>query len=899
MSEAVRSSGTRAVLMTGVAGAGKTRLLAEGEALLRGCGVLRVRGHEPEARVPLAAAGDLLRRLGRADPGLAACLRGAASPSPLQLFEASHQAMSGLRRQVTRWALVVDDEQWVDDATHALLHYVVRAAEQDGSDLLLLAASRPDPAAVLVHQSLVSLLGTDRATVLELGPLDQVSGVALARSLSPRLSRQEAVTAWAAAGGSPFWLSMLAEGGISSAETVVRSRLRAIGHDSVDVVGLLAVAARPLSRQDVAEMLAWPDARVSAATAALAARGLVTTAGETVSLVHDLVRDAVVGDLSTDHRRRLHGEVADWLAGMDEPVRLLAATEHRQAAGRPVLDLVERALASPRRSWLADDGTARLVALVQESGEAGAADLVAQLAALAADVGRLDLALSLWAQAAASATDDASYREAALGAAEAAYDMDDATACRAWLGRARARTQPGSSFSVQVDALESELLRWLEERFADAAGLARRAADTARELEAAGDSVRRPLARALSVLYEDAMVRGDLDAVASLEQDFRAVAVGDPGLEYTAALHQLQTLNLHGGDLTVSERIARRHWEAARRAHNPKDTVQTGVFLLDALMLLGRIAEAADVAGEIGSVLERTGDLPRRFAFGLDASVMDSAVQEVEALTGDWRAAVDRITRSMSRARPHLTLGRATTAAQLLARLGTDDDLEVASCLLATATELSDEVGCRRCRQQVRLCAARHHAVAGDATRAAGLLVDWDSGTEPSPLVRRHHDWAAAMLFDRRGDEVGAQRLLSSVERGLAEEGNRLDRSWLLLDRAAVRADRDPKAAVLLLDEARCLGLDMGAVNIVAVASSRMRGLGARPWRRGRTSGPELSEREKQVAQLLATGASNPEIAARLFLSRKTVERHVSAVLAKLGVRNRAEAAAKLGSTQD
>jgi DNA-binding NarL/FixJ family response regulator len=54
-----------------------------------------------------------------------------------------------------------------------------------------------------------------------------------------------------------------------------------------------------------------------------------------------------------------------------------------------------------------------------------------------------------------------------------------------------------------------------------------------------------------------------------------------------------------------------------------------------------------------------------------------------------------------------------------------------------------------------------------------------------------------------------------------------------------------------------------------------------------------------EVATLIAQGATNPEIAATLFLSRKTVERHVSNVLAKMNVRNRAELAARFAPTNE
>jgi DNA-binding NarL/FixJ family response regulator len=55
-----------------------------------------------------------------------------------------------------------------------------------------------------------------------------------------------------------------------------------------------------------------------------------------------------------------------------------------------------------------------------------------------------------------------------------------------------------------------------------------------------------------------------------------------------------------------------------------------------------------------------------------------------------------------------------------------------------------------------------------------------------------------------------------------------------------------------------------------------------------------LTEREQEVLHLLALGLTNREIGTRLFLSAKTVEHHVGAVLRKLGVRTRTEAAAVL-----
>jgi DNA-binding CsgD family transcriptional regulator len=83
----------------------------------------------------------------------------------------------------------------------------------------------------------------------------------------------------------------------------------------------------------------------------------------------------------------------------------------------------------------------------------------------------------------------------------------------------------------------------------------------------------------------------------------------------------------------------------------------------------------------------------------------------------------------------------------------------------------------------------------------------------------------------------------------------------------------------------------IGAVREADTAASLLRELGA-TGRAGPKGLERLTKREREILGLLGQGLTNAEIAARLFISTKTAAHHVSNVLAKLGVRNRSEAAA-------
>jgi DNA-binding NarL/FixJ family response regulator len=114
-------------------------------------------------------------------------------------------------------------------------------------------------------------------------------------------------------------------------------------------------------------------------------------------------------------------------------------------------------------------------------------------------------------------------------------------------------------------------------------------------------------------------------------------------------------------------------------------------------------------------------------------------------------------------------------------------------------------------------------------------------------------------------------------------------RTRLLLARALAPADRD--AAVAEGRTALAALETLGAGSDADAAAAFVRGLGGKAARSGPRATGLLTKRELEVLELLAEGMSNQEMADRFVLTRKTVENHVASVLAKLGLRGRAEAA--------
>jgi DNA-binding CsgD family transcriptional regulator len=883
-------------------GIGKSRLLAELAPTLTFPRV-ELHGYEPAREVPLGAAGGLLRELAAAgDPGarLAALVFGDAATGGrsgrMRLFEAAFRCLV----DVAPLAVLIDDVQWADRETLALLHYLMSACEAASVPLLLLAAGRPAAEASELAAALASVLPADGFTELRLGPLELMEGLELATRLAPGLDEEHARELWRRAGGSPFWLRALLDGDGAPARSddVIRARFETLDADAASLFALLVVAAEPLGVESAAELLGWPERRVEAQATRLADRALLARQAGSLRVIHDLVREAAIRGLPSAQRRRLHARLAEWLESSgDQDLRsLLSAVEHRRAAGLGCAQLALRIARLPQRRLLGREGLELICAIADETVDGDGARLRHAAATLASELGEWAMAMERWGELVDGLSDAAERAQAALAAAQAALRLERPDEVYGYVARARALAGEEALVAIEADVVEGRSLRWLENRVDEAQRLTERAARAGQALvETSGgpralDEMQRRAYLSVVRAQLDAAIRsGDADTVARCAEEI-VEGAREPTEVLQATFDRIFGLIMFEGLPRLAEPRARRALEEARRRVLPVIEVEASHWLGWSLQELGRLEEAETVTHQTVGLAERVGP-PDRFSL----AVLRAAAHRVTASRVAWQPAAAALEQLIDEEPdPHYRLNVRMAHLPVLARFGGPTTPQVDGLLAGMAAD-AEAAGCERCRWQQTLLGAEALARLGRLDSAHGALVRWahaNPAPKPGPAARAAY--VDALIVAADDPASAAERFAVAAE--LAEQAGQLHLGlWIELD-----------AALALVEVRRAEGTDalrataqraaqMGAVSERQLTERSLRALGARTWRRGRTSDTgTLTPREREIAELVAAGASNPEIAQALFISRKTVERHVSNVLAKLGARNRVELAGLL-----
>jgi DNA-binding CsgD family transcriptional regulator len=874
------AGGPGAVFVVGDPGSGKSRLASEALRRIGADTVVAIVGYEPERLVPLAAASDLLREL---VPAFASAEVDAQGLEPIRLFEAAHRAV----RERAPVLFAVDDVQWADDLSLALVHYLVRASVRAG-DVRLLCATRPDQRARRFADDVTRLFGPDDVVEIGLTGLERADGVRLATELDPRLDDIRAREIWERAAGLPFWIEALARAGGEpvDAARLLTSRMRGAGPDASELLALLAVVARPLPEDSACALLGWPEGRLRSAADDLLVHGIVRLVGGTVGLAHDLLRDAAADGVPEPRRRALHRGIARWLeaAAGGDVAALREALEHRIASGEPALDLARALASSAQRRRLGRDGLLELAAIADE---APADDALHELVGeLAQELGEHALSVQRWSDLALRVTDPGRRAAAFLQASRSAFELGPALPGRARVLLERVDRATSDVLDVRARALEARILLWLEHRTPDGAAVAREAVERSDRL-GDGQDARRARFKALRAAYEAAMQEDRGEEMLALAQRLL-----EESATYAARVDALISRGLaQRFARPASEAIA--SFEAARElaAHHilPTQGVDAGFWLAQSLHDRGLVLEAERVAREAQELADRVGDVSRvrahvRRVADLVALTRGRREEGLYGLAADAESEPD----------PHYRIGSREVAMLFLARADGEAAASAVQSLVELARADATASGCPRCTNEFQVHAVEALARAGCVDAAVAELGRVEASVPPAPVPLLFRLRAEGALAVARGSSDAVERLERARAAAVAVE-RELDELWIRFDlgRALVPTDRKRAADELRSVASRADELD--AVTVREVSSRELRRLGVRTWRRGRGSADgTLSEREREVATLVAGGASNPEIAQALFLSRKTVERHVSNVLAKSGVRNRAELAALL-----
>jgi len=832
----------RIVSLTGEAGVGKTSLLLALEAaapektqfLWGACEAL-------DTPRPLGPLMDMAADLG---PDVETLL---TSGAPRHHVFAAFGASIGRRRTPT--CVVFEDVHWADEATLELLRYVSRRIHRVGALVVLTwRAELVGPDHPLYR--LLGELPADATERVDLKPLSLEAVTVLAGSA------KDAQSVFALTGGNPFFVTEVLCAGNATVPASVRdailARRRALPAPTRQVLDFVSVIP---SRAEIELLRAHIDSVADDVMAAVET-GLLTFDGRTLGFRHELARLAVLESLPLLRVQEMHRAV------------LTTLTE------------------TPSRPGV----LARLVHHAVGAGDAGAVQRFApQAAQQAAEVGahreaashyRTALAWSegLEIETRAALLDQLGYECHLTGDMLAARDArTEALALWRELGDTRA---------IGRDLRWLSRLAWF---IGDTEEAVRRAKESLDVLAPLGDDAQ--LAMAMSN-------RSQLHMLAREHED--CVRIGQEAIEMarrlgsvevlTHALNNVGTSRVNAGNVAgramQEESLSLAldhdlHEHAARAFTNLVSSAVHGRDYLYARRWLDR---------GISYAMERDLESWSLYMLAARARLLVETGRWPEA-EADCRHVIDSPLAIAVARIPALTILGLLWARQRLD--GAGDLLDSALALALPTRESQRLVPVRAARAEFALLQGRPEAARAEADAGLALLPVPD-GFWDGELLRYLH-WRAV------GGADGRRKLTSKAAadgpHGLQMRGEwkAAAEAWGRLGCPYERADALAGGDVAAKEEALQVFLSLGAAAAADRVRQDLRRVGVTRLQRGpRKSTREhpagLTRRESEILELLGQELSNPEIGERLFVSPKTVEHHVSAILGKLGVTARAEA---------
>jgi DNA-binding CsgD family transcriptional regulator len=837
-----RQGDGRLVLVSGESGIGKTALVEAFRPQLKGArwlwgacdGLLTPRPLGPVFDVGGQVGGEL------AD----LCRQGAQRDRLFAAFQAEIDSPGTLT------VAVIEDVHWADEATIDLLSFLGRRLGRMST--LLLATYRDDelsddhPLRVVLGD-----LATQRSTRrIRVPPLTEAAVRALASGRDVDGGELYRIT-----GGNPFYVSEILEAGWPSVPPTVRdavgARLARSGPGTRRVVESAAVIGTRVDRSLLSAALDGSGAPVEDSLAT----GILVADGTDLRFRHELVRLAVVAAIAAHRKTELHARLLAELEerGDADPAVL---AHHAEGAGDEKAVLRHAPEAARRSSAL---GAHREAAAQYERALRFADGLdKPALAALQEGVAGEYSLLDRWEEAERTLRAALALRRELGHSLKVGEDLRflSRTLWRLCRGEESDRTA-GQAVRVLEALPPGPELAWAYANLAASIFESGRTDEGLRVMEQARDLGERQ-GRADIVSYALngiglGLVESGGDGVAVIE---RALQVGLDADLHEAAGRAYSTLQEACTRLNRFADSERYHAEGMAYCEGR----ELGVFSLclmgwqtQTLLAVGRWDEATEVCAQM---LDHRGISPVNQINPLQVL---GTIRGRRGEDGAWEL-----------------LDRALAMAE-----GTGDPLWIAP-VRAVRAELGWLTG------DAALAASE---VSSGYDRLAGCAEPWTFGSlliwfsrlgmpvPAEPPADLREPYALEMAGDRAAAAVAWQQLGRPYDAALA---------WL---------DSPDEAA---LRQALETFESLGARTAAAAARRKMKNLGLKAIPRGpraatRAAPAGLTAREQQVLALLAEGLSDREISRRLFISERTVQHHVSAVLAKTGVSSRTAAARQAG----